>query len=367
MAASLKAGRYLDAEAESASPPHFTGLDGLRGVAAFAILAHHIGLARNQAGLFSHAYLAVDFFFLLSGFVVGLAYEQRMAKGLSFLPFIGARLGRLYPMILLGAVLGVGAALLRPHDFPICVALIAQIAFVPFAASDNDAYPLNNVQWSLLFEILINIVHSVFYNNISTARLAGVVLLSACALIFTDIHFGTLAVGYSRANFWGGFPRVAFSYSVGLFVFRLMHAGRLRRIRLPYIVVAVTLTIILATPAIKGFRDSIFVVAVFPSILVLSLGSPPTRGFCRLATLAGAISYPLYAIHAPLIWVALLVMPKNNIPALHAAFWAATAICILMAAWAAECIYDAPVRRWLRSKGAVAVHAARKSSDRFVN
>ena len=83
-------------EPRGSGQPHIAILDGLRGIAALAVLAHHVGLMRNQSGLFSHAYLAVDFFFLLSGFVMGFAYESRMADGLSFVSFMRMRLGRLY-------------------------------------------------------------------------------------------------------------------------------------------------------------------------------------------------------------------------------------------------------------------------------
>lgn len=85
---------------------HFMGLDGLRGVAALIVVIYH---RRFWVAGFEdwHGYLAVDFFFLPSGFVISHAYGGRLASGqLSPDRFAVARVIRLYPLIVLGAVLG---------------------------------------------------------------------------------------------------------------------------------------------------------------------------------------------------------------------------------------------------------------------
>ncbi len=63
--------------------PHYPILDGLRGVAAVLVVAFHVCEASSTSHLdqiINHGYLAVDFFFLLSGFVVGYAYDDRWGK-----------------------------------------------------------------------------------------------------------------------------------------------------------------------------------------------------------------------------------------------------------------------------------------------
>jgi peptidoglycan/LPS O-acetylase OafA/YrhL len=329
---------------------HISGLDGLRGVAALAVLAHHVGIVRNQAGLFSHAYLAVDFFFLLSGFVMGLAYERRMTEGLSIASFMRLRLGRLYPMILLGAVLGFVVAGFRGYDLALWVALGAQLTFVPFAISRDDAYPLNNVQWSLFFEIFINAIHASFHRWLSVKRLAAVVVISGIALIFTDIHFGSLAIGYNWANFWGGVPRVVFSYSVGLLIYGVLRSQRPRIIQIPYLGVVIMLGALLAIPAIPWLRDSVFVIAIFPPLLLIALASTTPPRLTNVVRWAGAISYPLYAIHVPLLREAVLLVPKNASAAIHVAYWAVTVGLIVAFSWAAEYGYDTPIRLCLRQR-----------------
>ena len=90
---------------------HYDLLDGLRGVAALMVIWYHIfeGYAfasDTMITTFNHGYLAVDFFFILSGFVIGYAYDDRWDKSLTMKDFFRRRLIRLHPMVIMGAVLG---------------------------------------------------------------------------------------------------------------------------------------------------------------------------------------------------------------------------------------------------------------------
>ena len=199
-------------------------LDGLRGIAALSIYIYHVDVVRHRGGPFSHGYLAVDFFFLLSGFVIGEAYELRMASGLPTLDYMRLRLIRLYPMIAMGAALGLIIGFFRFH-FNIWLSFVAQLAFIPFVVG-IEAYPLNGVQWSLLFELIANCVHAIARRFLSTRNLAGFVILAAPGLAATDIHYGNLNVGFTPENFWGGFARVGFSFGAGLLIYRQYAAGR---------------------------------------------------------------------------------------------------------------------------------------------
>jgi peptidoglycan/LPS O-acetylase OafA/YrhL len=338
----------LSPEILSAGQTHIAGLDGLRGVTAFAVFAHHIGLMRHQGGLFSHAYLAVDFLFLLSGFVIALAYEPMMARSLTFKSYVGLRLGRLYPMILVGAVAGFAVSVFLKLPFPLWLALIAQLLLLPFAVSKAEAYPLNNVQWSLFFELLANFLHAAVFKALTTPRLFVLVGLSALWLIFTDIHFHGLAVGFTLVNSWGGLARVAFSYSAGLLVCRMYKAGRLRIVRIPYWAVVTILTVLLAVPTIPLLSDSAVTIFILPTLLVLALRATARSRMLGLAAWAGAISYPLYAIHVPLLQAAVLLIPNGAAAPLRAAYWALVVVLIVAASWATEYLYDSPIRRWLR-------------------
>lgn len=97
------------------SKPHYALLDGLRGVAALLVLWYHVheGFAFASGapiiGSINYGYLAVDFFFMLSGFVIGYAYAARLHRSMSLGNFARRRLIRLHPMVVFGALLGVVA------------------------------------------------------------------------------------------------------------------------------------------------------------------------------------------------------------------------------------------------------------------
>lgn len=88
--------------------PHYPILDGLRGVAAIIVVTFHLAEPLGTSHLdilVNHGYLAVDFFFLLSGFVMGYAYDDRWGK-MTVGSFLKRRVERLQPMVILGMTLG---------------------------------------------------------------------------------------------------------------------------------------------------------------------------------------------------------------------------------------------------------------------
>src|SRR6188508_2958815 len=98
------------------SKQHFEILDGLRGLAALAVVVFHFmewvytDASKNFIG---HGFLAVDFFFCLSGFVIGYAYDDRIAK-MGVVEFFKSRIIRLHPLVIAGSVLGLLAFLFDP-------------------------------------------------------------------------------------------------------------------------------------------------------------------------------------------------------------------------------------------------------------
>src|SRR5882762_5908334 len=98
-----QAATYLD------SKNHYPILDGLRGVASVIVIVFHVFEAFTGGNKFvqiiNHGYLAVDFFFLLSGFVVAYAYDDRWGK-ITTWDFYKRRLVRLQPMVIMGSLIG---------------------------------------------------------------------------------------------------------------------------------------------------------------------------------------------------------------------------------------------------------------------
>ena len=91
-----------------ASKPRYEILDGLRGIAALMVVIFHLFETYSKGAAFqivNHGYLAVDFFFVLSGFVVGYAYDDRWDKMTTW-GFFKRRLTRLHPMLVMGTLIG---------------------------------------------------------------------------------------------------------------------------------------------------------------------------------------------------------------------------------------------------------------------
>ena len=162
----------------SDSKPHYELLDGLRGVAALLVVWYHLFEAFATSPVdqrFNHGYLAVDFFFLLSGFVIGYAYDERWGRGLRMRDFIKRRLIRLHPMVVLGALLGTAAFFVqgsvRWNGEPVSTgmvlaALLCGLLLIPAwpgagheVRGNGEMYPLNGPGWSLFFEYLGNLLY----------------------------------------------------------------------------------------------------------------------------------------------------------------------------------------------------------------
>ena len=185
--------KNISSAAFSDTKPHYELLDGLRGVAALLVVFYHIfeGLSFAAGGtlitVINHGYLAVDFFFILSGFVIGYAYDDRLGKSMSLGNFFKRRLIRLHPMIVMGAVLGVVFYLLQGSvqwdDTHISLslvmlALLCAMFFIPAAPGasydirgNGEMFPLNGPSWSLFFEYIGNILYALFIHRLSNKML----------------------------------------------------------------------------------------------------------------------------------------------------------------------------------------------------
>lgn len=278
-------------------------LDGLRGIAAVAVLLHHLYI--DILGLFSAAYLAVDFFFLLSGYVLARTYEQRLAEGMTFTGYMARRLRRLYPAIIAGTVLGAAVMAVWQPQQPIIWWIVAGLLMIPLtpAAMNGIMYPLNGVQWSLLFEIIANAIQPLLVRRWRNVMLAGVVLLGLAGLIAHLLTGQALYQGTRLDGFPTALARVAFSFFLGVAIFRIRTTGRLNMVRLPAWVSAVVLGIVLAAPSVGNpvLHDFVVIVAVWPALLVMTLSASEPKTMRPLAKFLGGISYPLYAVHFSVI------------------------------------------------------------------
>ena len=368
--------------------PHFALLDGLRGVAALAVLWYHVNegfafaAATNGAGdgiirTFNHGYLAVDFFFLLSGFVIAYAYDDRWDKGLTVGTFFKRRLIRLHPMLIAGAIIGAITFLIQggvtwcgesvsTGRLILCFALT--LLFIPAfpgagyeVRGNGEMFPLNGPYWSLFFEYIGNILYALLLRRLSTKALAVLVsLLGLTFLWFATANvstYGSIGVGWTldTVNFLGGSLRMIFPFTLGMLLSRTFKP---RPIRGAFWLCTVLLLALFAVPYIEamqplcmnGVYEMTCIMLIFPAIVLLAASSTSVSDATkRTATLLGNLSYPLYTVHYPFMYLFYAGLIANEQYNFTSAPWQSLAVMAgsILVAYILMKWYDAPIRKWL--------------------
>jgi peptidoglycan/LPS O-acetylase OafA/YrhL len=346
---------------------HFVALDGLRGVAAIAVALYHSADRFSAKGLLPEAYLAVDFFFILSGLVVAYAYEDRLKAGKT-LDYLARRALRLYPMIVMGAILG-GLFYAtypdeRPHVSLWSVAQLFCLAVVSLPRLREDLFPsshsitpLNIPSWSLFFELFVSALYGAVAKFLTTPRLAGVIMLSfvfECAgvYLFRGADFGS----HISAFLWG-FPRVLFPFFVGVLINRLVSPADSRGMSIwpSMLVIALVLTFsnpISAHDRSRALEDLLAIAVVYPLIIVFAMRIRLQGWESSIFTRLGDLSFPIYLVHLPcLLWLDKIARGGGIVPAEHPYFWISMEIILSCAlAVAVSTVYDIPLRTWLSKR-----------------
>lgn len=366
------------------SKPHYELLDGLRGVAALFVIWYHVfeGFATSPIDQrLNHGYLAVDFFFILSGFVIGYAYDDRWKTSMTRKNFFKRRLIRLHPMVVLGAVLGAITFCIQGSEqwdgtkismSMVMLALLLNLFLIPAVPGtgpevrgNGEMYPLNGPSWSLFFEYIGNILYALFIHRLSTKVLTVLVVLSGAGLasfaIFNLSGFGHLGVGWSLIdyNLIGGFLRMFFAFSIGLLMsrnFKPLH------IRGAFWICSLVLIAFLSVPHIGGMEnlwmngifDSVCTIIIFPMLVYLGAsGTTTDKSSSRICKFLGDISYPVYIVHYPFMYLfyAWLWSGSEKIPFEEA--WPVALVVFfgnIVLAYLCLKYYDEPVRKWLSKK-----------------
>lgn len=267
------------------------GLDALRGIAALCVLVYHAGNFSD-----SNAYLAVDFFFMLSGYVMARTYEQRLADGMRPSAFVGARIGKLWPTMALASLVGLPwLYTFLPPDLFWPVAL-ANLFLIPTPMA-NRAYLLNQPAWSILFELIANLAHALVLWRLSSRRLA-LLLIPVFGLLAWQASHYTLDLGSKPETLLAGIPRVLASYGIGILLWRWWRDNPPIAVSRTFTILAMPLFFVggALIPQQSWQSDLLFVLTLCPMLIA---GGLRVERPGRLLTFAGAISFPLYAVHGP--------------------------------------------------------------------
>ena len=360
------------------SKPHYNILDGLRGVAALTVVCFHLFEAYATSHLdqkINHGYLAVDFFFILSGFVVGYAYDDRWKKTMTVKNFLARRVIRLHPMVVMGALIGAamfyfqGCSVWDVSKISVTMLLAGTLMnslMIPATPGTEirgvgEMYPLNGPTWSLFFEYIGNILYALFLRKLPTKVLAVWVAVAACSLAGFAIWgpLGDICVGFSltEENIVGGSLRLLFAFSAGLLLSRIFKPVKIKG---AFWIGGIAIIVLSAIPRIggsehlwmNGLYDAACAIILFPIIVYLAASGKTTDKITtKVCKFLGDISYPLYMVHYPFIYLYYAWVKNENLTFTQSLPGAAALVIgSVILAYLCLKLYDEPVRQYLTKR-----------------
>ena len=332
---------------------------------------------------FNHGHLGVDLFFMLSGFVISYAYDdrwQRTPNPLTLKEFFKRRLIRLHPMLIMGAIIGFATFCLQggvkwdgtptPMSWSL-IALVLTMFFIPAypgapydLRGNGEMFSLNGPSWSLFFEYIGNLLYALIIRRLGNRALA--VLTAAlgvawCWFATTDVSgYDMIGIGWTldTANFFGGLLRMLFPFSLGMVMARNFKPVKIKGI---FWIAWAVLFGLFSVPAfakcgavsINGLYEFACILFVFPAIVWLAASGETTgkisSSFCKFL---GDISYPLYIVHYPVMYLFYAWLIENKLYTLGETWHVVIMVFAINIALAYACLklYDEPVRRWLTKR-----------------
>jgi peptidoglycan/LPS O-acetylase OafA/YrhL len=363
-------------------------LDGLRGTAALSVVVYHLSqssteMAGPNALWLRHAYLAVDFFFCLSGYVIGYAYDERHGH-MSVAAFIRARLIRLHPMVVAGVLLGLACYCLDPFsgtdpDHPwmemqsaplwkIAANVIGGLTMLPTWPLPNRFgafFSLNNPAWSLMWEYVASGAFALLLWRMKRNRLTTCVALAALALSLSAYHSNGLVRGFAWGDATCGLIRLVFSFCTGLLLFR---SRFVLKSRAGFGTLSLLLTLLFIGPcgsqnAHNWVYDLGTVTIAFPLLIAIGAGSSASGLAGSVCHVGGRISYPLYMVHHGVVMMFTNYIWSHPMGGqAQALSIGAITLALIGFSYLVLIYYDEPVRRWLTSSFAPRSAGAREIS-----
>ena len=363
-----------------ASKPHYDILDGLRGVAAVIVIIFHLleahagGSHLNQ--IINHGYLAVDFFFMLSGFVIGYAYDDRWNQ-MTVGTFFKRRLIRLQPMVIMGSIVGAAFFYFQASDcFPniagtpvttMLLVMLLGFTLLPLPLKWDirgwtEMHPLNGPAWSLYYEYIGNILYALFVRKFNKVALTTLVVIAGCL----TVHLCLTAPSGDIVGGWAlnweqqyvGIVRLLYPFFAGLLLSRLGWLIRIKKRAFWWC--SLLIVVVLSIPRIggedgfwmNGLYEAFIIICIFPIIVSMGAGGKVTGkrsvGVCKFL---GDISYPIYITHYPLVYTYTAWATTNNATIVEGApYMILTFVGSFAVAYASLRLYDEPVRKWLTDR-----------------
>ena len=287
----------------AASPaPRFHGLDMLRGTAAILCMLYHVQMEfKVGSGPFLMGFLAVDLFYAASGYVMARSFASRRSADEGLGDFVAGRFRRLWLPYAVGCLLGAAVVLRAGWDparvFP---SLALMLLFLPSPFIGKGVFGLNSPGWTLTFQMAADILHRLAFSRMGTRSLLA--LWAVCTVVFWFWTLETLWLwaGTSFGHFAYCVFRTLVPYLSGILIFRLL---RDRTFPVPWWVAQAGLPLLIlggqALP--QPLFQMVFVVLFCPLLIVASFRFAKDERLCRFASWLGSFSYPLFAVHMPVL------------------------------------------------------------------
>lgn len=365
--------------------PRYDILDGLRGVAALMILLYHVFndaksffVWPTPVNEFYHSFLGVDFFFMLSGFVMGYAYDKALEGTLTTGGFIKRRLIRLHPMVVMGVLIGAIAFAIQGFTKwdgtqvtvqALMFATLLGLFLIPSPTSIEvrgytEAFPLNGPHWSLFFEYIGSLLYVLLLHKLSTKWLrvwvaCSILSIAGYALL---IEGGGIAYGWSSeiSSLCGGALRMLYAYPMGLLMARVFRERQPKPIKgHMFLLCSLALIVLLGLPYLgnqdlESIYQLICILSLFPTIVWFGARGIVSGWKQKAVSFFGRLSYPLYAIHYPFVYLYIAWLQKSGYTYTgYTHPWAAvtiTMVASLLFATLCMLFYDEPLRKWLTRK-----------------
>lgn len=342
----------------SKTKQHFQILDGLRGIAAVAVVIYHfmeIAITDYSKNFMAHGFLAVDFFFCLSGFVIAYAYDDRIEK-MGIWQFLKLRLIRLHPLVMFGSILGLLAYLFDPFVAPlptynfekIFLIFLSSILLIPYPAMPDRMFNLfsfNAPAWSLFWEYIANMAFVLGFHSIQKHFLMILTVISGLGIIYINYRAGNVMGGWGGPTFWDGFIRLCYSFFAGLLIYR---CHWIIKNNLGFIGIGLLLTLAFIMPYGKWnlITESFAIIIYFPFIVALGAGASLSNRLQKLCDFSGKISYPLYMSHYWALWIFANYLTKNKPDFFEKYMVVAVGTLLLMGfSYLVTVFFDIPVRK----------------------
>lgn len=339
----------------------YVSMEGIRGIAALLVAVRHMKPIMTPFTSQS-SFLAVDIFFMLSGFVLAFSYDQRLRDAtLGFFELSVLRVIRIYPLFILGSIIGAIVILTSiGPSWNLCLLILKTTFLIPSVDGVNQFYALDYPTWSLFFEMAYSFVYAGILFRLSDKTIAVIAALSAIFFFWGIVKHGGADIGYQPEYFAYGFARIGYSFSIGILIFRKRDTlsrllPRMGNRAVLLIFAATTLALILPVrhQSVSGaLFDIVSLCVVFPVIIVAATQAKPSGIVEAAALVLGMLSFPLYVFHVPLSAMTIELFRRfAGVELAALAPWSGVVVLggICIVSILADRYVDIPIRRRLRA------------------